>query len=75
MAEKTYSSRIAEKFVVRLPGGLRDKVDELATQTHCSMNSVFVRAVEDYLAGQKRQQALLDALIAAVDRKESQDAA
>lgn len=70
MAEHIYSSRAAEKFVVRLPDGLRAQVDELANESHCSMNTVFVRAVEQYLDGQKRQQALLDALTAAIEIKE-----
>jgi predicted transcriptional regulator len=50
------------KFVVRLPDDLRDRVDAAAQAADMSMNSVFVRAVRQYLDDQKRQALLLDAL-------------
>jgi hypothetical protein len=39
-------SRIADKFVVRLPDGVREKVAEIARTNHRSMNSEIVIALE-----------------------------
>lgn len=50
------------KFVVRLPDDLRDRIDAAAQAADMSMNSVFVRAIRQYLDDQKRQAVLLDAL-------------
>lgn len=57
-----YDSRLLEKFVVRLPDGLRSQVEDAAGTEHTSMNSVVVRAIEQYLDTQCRQKLLLDAL-------------
>lgn len=57
-----YDSRTADKFVVRLPDGLRDSIQGAADYLDTSMNTVFVQAVRQYLDSQKRQQLLLDAL-------------
>ncbi|NWC74256.1 Arc family DNA-binding protein [Pseudomonas sp. P7759] len=57
-----YPSRTADKFVVRLPDGLRDSIPGAADYLDTSMNTVFVQAVRQYLDSQKRQQLLLDAL-------------
>ncbi|MFK3973738.1 CopG family ribbon-helix-helix protein [Pseudomonas sp. NPDC087358] len=55
-------SRSVPKFVVRLPDDLRDRIDDAACAADCSMNTIFVRAVRQYLDGQQRQDLLLDAL-------------
>lgn len=57
-----YPSRLADKFVVRLPDGLRSEIQGAADHSDTSMNTVFVQAVRQYLDGQQRQQLLLDAL-------------
>ena len=57
-----YDSRTADKFVVRLPDGLRTDIEAAANAADRSMNSVFVQAVRQYLDGQNRQTLLLDAL-------------
>lgn len=62
MSSNQYDSRTADKFVVRLPGGLRADIEAAANIADRSMNSVFVQAVRQYLDGQNRQQILLDAL-------------
>ena len=62
MSATDYDSRTADKFVVRLPDGLRADIEAAATADDRSMNSVFVKAVRQYLDGQNRQQILLDAL-------------
>lgn len=64
-------SRTAPKFVVRLPDDLRDRVDAAAGDADCSMNTIFVRAVRQYLDGQHRQELLLDALTKAASQGES----
>jgi predicted transcriptional regulator len=61
-----YDSRTADKFVVRLPDGLRAEIEGVADYLDRSMNSVFVQAVRQYLDNQKRQELLLDALAHAV---------
>ncbi|WP_256244034.1 Arc family DNA-binding protein [Pseudomonas sp. NBRC 111137] len=62
MNSPNYDSRTADKFVVRLPDGLRADIEAAANADDRSMNSVFVKAVRQYLDGQNRQQILLDAL-------------
>lgn len=51
MSDFNKQSRNADKFVVRLPDGLRDKLAKLARTNHRSMNSEIVlhleRAVDD----------------------------
>lgn len=69
-----YPSRTADKFVVRLPEGLRSDIERAAGECDTSMNTVFIQAVRQYLDNQKRQQQLLDALAKAVTGKEELDA-
>lgn len=42
-------SRTADKFVVRLPEGMRDQIADRAEQDDRSMNAVFVQALKKYL--------------------------
>lgn len=58
-------SRLADKFVVRLPDGLRADVQDAADERDTSMNTVVVQAIRCYLDAQNRQKLLLDALAAA----------
>ena len=62
MTTNQYDSRTADKFVVRLPAGLRADIEAAANASDRSMNSVFIQAVRQYLDGQNRQTLLLDAL-------------
>lgn len=41
-----YNSRIAEKFVLRFPDGMRDRIAGLAKDNHRSMNSEIIRRLE-----------------------------
>ncbi|EIU2893467.1 Arc family DNA-binding protein [Pseudomonas aeruginosa] len=61
----TNTSRDMDKFVVRLPDGLRAEVEAEAKRDERSMNSLIVVALREYLHGQRRKHALLDALTAA----------
>lgn len=68
MSTTNYDSRTADKFVVRLPDGLRSRVEEAADQLDRSMNSVFIQALRQYLDNQNRQELLLEALAASVEK-------
>lgn len=48
---KAYDSRTADKFVVRLPQGLRDKIAAIAETNRRSMNSEIVMALEAMVSG------------------------
>ncbi len=49
MKQAIYSSRTADKFVVRLPDGMRDRVHEVAKNHHRSMNSEIIARLEQSL--------------------------
>ena len=40
-----YSSKIADKFVVRLPDGLRDRINVAAEENHRSMNGEILARI------------------------------
>ncbi|MCL5042492.1 MAG: Arc family DNA-binding protein [Gammaproteobacteria bacterium] len=48
-ATQTYTSRTADKFVVRLPHGMRDRIADVAKQHHRSMNSEIIARLEHSL--------------------------
>ncbi len=50
-SEAPTNSRTADKFVVRLPDGLRNKIAEIAKKNHRSMNSEIVRCLDLQLLG------------------------
>jgi len=68
-----YGSRDADKFVVRLPDGMRDQVAMAANADDRSMNSLIVKAIREYLDLQQRQQVLLGALVLANQMQGQQD--
>ncbi|UUC17573.1 Arc family DNA-binding protein [Pseudomonas asiatica] len=68
-----YGSRDADKFVVRLPDGMRDQVAMAASADDRSMNSLIVKAIREYLDIQQRQQVLLGALVLANQMQGQQD--
>lgn len=49
MKQATLSSRTADKFVVRLPDGMRSRIAEVARQHHRSMNSEIIARLEHSL--------------------------
>ncbi|EKT4522842.1 Arc family DNA-binding protein [Pseudomonas putida] len=49
MKQATYSSRTADKFVVRLPDGMRERIAEVARNHHRSMNSEIIARLEQSL--------------------------
>lgn len=48
-ATQHYTSRTADKFVVRLPQGMRDRIADVAKQHHRSMNSEIIARLEHSL--------------------------
>lgn len=62
----TYNSRTADKFVVRLPEGMRDQVSEKADESFMSMNSWIVQAINEKLTRDHHAKVNADALIRAV---------
>ncbi len=46
MKQAIYSSRTADKFVVRLPDGMRERIAEVARNHHRSMNSEIIARLE-----------------------------
>ena len=57
------------KFVVRLPDNLRDEIEIAADAADTSMNTIFVRALRQFLDKQARQDLLLDALVRAAGER------
>jgi plasmid stability protein len=49
MKQALFSSRTAEKFVVRLPDGMRERIAEVARNHHRSMNSEIISRLEQSL--------------------------
>lgn len=62
----TYNSRTADKFVVRLPEGMRDQVSEKADESFMSMNNWIVQAINEKLTRDHHAKVNADALIRAV---------
>lgn len=62
MSTIQYDSHTADKFVVRLPEGLRGQIEAAANTSDRSMNGIIVQAVKQYLDAQNRQELLLTAL-------------
>ncbi|MDR6236033.1 Arc family DNA-binding protein [Pseudomonas oryzihabitans] len=48
-AIRSYSSRTADKFVVRLPEGMRERIADVARNHHRSMNSEIIARLEQSL--------------------------
>lgn len=46
MAKTPYPSEMQDRFIVRLPDGMRDKIAELAKQNSRSMNAEIVARLE-----------------------------
>jgi hypothetical protein len=49
MKQAIYSSRTADKFVVRLPDGMRERIADVARNHHRSMNSDIIARLEQSL--------------------------
>lgn len=49
LKQAIYSSRTADKFVVRLPDGMRERIADVAKEHHRSMNSEIIARLEKSL--------------------------
>jgi hypothetical protein len=47
LKQAVYTSRTADKFVVRLPDGMRERIAEVARNHHRSMNSEIIARLEE----------------------------
>lgn len=66
------NSREADKFVVRLPDGMRAEINARGGVDDRSMNAVMLQALRQYLDNQNHQQIMLESL--ALLQKQLQDA-
>lgn len=62
MPSKVFKSRLLDKFIIRMPEGMRQRMEALASQNRKTMNAEFIRAIENHLENQLRQRLLLDSL-------------
>lgn len=53
MSDK-FPSQIQDKFTVRFPDGMRDKIAEIAKKNNRSMNSEIILALEKYIDSENR---------------------
>ena len=60
---ENFISRTADKFVVRLPDGVRERIAEVAKESRRSMNSEIVQRLLRTLAEDQAQVDLKDQLI------------
>lgn len=67
MKQALYSSRTADKFVVRLPDGMRERIADVARNHHRSMNSEIIARLEQSLL---QEDALGDELSLRLDSPE-----
>ena len=67
MKQAIYSSRTADKFVVRLPDGMRVRIADVARNHHRSMNSEIIARLEQSLI---QEDALGDELNLHIDSPE-----
>ncbi|CAD5108582.1 hypothetical protein PSEWESI4_02871 [Pseudomonas carbonaria] len=67
MKQAIYSSRTADKFVVRLPEGMRERIADIARNHHRSMNSEIIARLEQSML---QEGALDDDLSLSHDRPE-----
>lgn len=63
------TSRDTDKFVVRLPEGMRNRLADAALARHVSMNTLAVQALESYLDGHTELQIILGALREQLERQ------
>jgi len=49
LSPSSYNSRTADKFVIRLPDGLRERISEAADSNHRSMNGEIIARIDGSL--------------------------
>lgn len=69
-----YTSRNADKFVVRMPEGVREQISAHAEKDRISMNSWIVQAIEERLSRINEKDRLigaLESLVAVISEREA----
>lgn len=57
-----YNSRTAEKFVIRLPDGMRSRIADMAQMNRRSMNSEIIQRLEQSFVAENSSQSLQEQL-------------
>jgi hypothetical protein len=57
-SRSSHALQLVEKFVVRLPAGLREQIKQLSDQNHRSMNCEIVTVLESYIRQQFVEQMI-----------------
>ncbi|MNB58513.1 Arc-like DNA binding domain protein [compost metagenome] len=60
LKQAIYSSRTADKFVVRLPDGMRERIAEVAREHHRSMNSEIIARLEKSMASPDMEEGTME---------------
>jgi plasmid stability protein len=55
MDSKTYPSRLADKFMLRLDTGMRDELKVIAAKNRRSMNSEIIARLSESMAAEKEK--------------------
>lgn len=58
LKQAVYTSRTADKFVVRLPDGMRERIAEVARNHHRSMNSEIIARLEQSINQEQNVEAI-----------------
>lgn len=58
LKQAVYTSRNADKFVVRLPDGMRERIAEVARTHHRSMNSEIIARLEQSINQEQNVEAI-----------------
>ncbi len=62
MTKQSAVSRDADKFVIRMPDSMRDRIHAIAKGMQSSMNTVIVQGLSSWLDGHEDMRLLLDGL-------------
>lgn len=62
MNNEKFDSRTADKFVLRLPDGMRQQVADESKAAHISMNSYMIQAIGNRLENEQRLETLIKIL-------------
>jgi plasmid stability protein len=60
LKQAVYTSRNADKFVVRLPDGMRERIAEVARSHHRSMNSEIIARLEESMVSESNNVEAID---------------
>lgn len=65
-----YSSRTADKFVVRLPDGMRERIADVARSHHRSMNSEIIHRLEKSISAEEGDAGSLEEKIQRLSQRD-----